>query len=143
MTHESSKINGDQPLSIAIVAGKFNLEITERLIDGAKSYLESQGIAPDSIHTYWVPGAFEIPFACSAISNNASVDGIITLGAVVRGGTPHFEFVAGECARGVREVSIDTGIPIAFGVLTTDTLEQAHQRSDISYIDHDLSLIHI
>ena len=137
MTLESSKINGDQPLSIAIVAGKFNLEITERLVDGAKSYLESQGIAPDSIHTYWVPGAFEIPFACSAIAKNASVDGIVTLGAVVRGGTPHFEFVAGECARGVREVSIDTGIPIAFGVLTTDTLEQAHQRSDISYIDHD------
>ncbi len=137
MTLESLKINGDQPLSIAIVAGKFNLEITERLIDGAKSYLESQGIAPDSIHTYWVPGAFEIPFACSAIAKNASVDGIVTLGAVVRGGTPHFEFVAGECARGVREVSIDTGIPIAFGVLTTDTLEQAHQRSDISYVDHD------
>ena len=137
MTLESLKINGDQPLSIAIVAGKFNLEITERLIDGAKSYLESQGIAPDSIHTYWVRGAFEIPFACSAIAKNASVDGIVTLGAVVRGGTPHFEFVAGECARGVREVSIDTGIPIAFGVLTTDTLEQAHQRSDISYVDHD------
>ena len=137
MTLESSKINGDQPLSIAIVAGKFNLEITERLVDGAISYLESQGIAPDSIHTYWVPGAYEIPFACSAIAKNASVDGIITLGAVVRGGTPHFEFVAGECARGVREVSIETGIPIAFGVLTTDTLEQAHQRSDISYVDHD------
>ena len=137
MTLESLKINGDQPLSIAIVAGKFNLEITERLIDGAKSYLESQGITPDSIRTYWVPGAFEIPFACSAIAKNASVDGIVTLGAVVRGGTPHFEFVAGECARGVREVSIDTGIPIAFGVLTTDTLEQAHQRSDISYVDHD------
>ena len=137
MTLESSKINGDQSLSIAIVAGKFNLEISERLIDGAKSYLESQGIAPDSIHTYWVPGAFEIPFACSAFAKNASVDGIVTLGAVVRGGTPHFEFVAGECARGVREVSIDTGIPIAFGVLTTDTLEQALQRSDVSYIDHD------
>ena len=137
MTLESSKINGDQPLSIAIVAGKFNLEITERLIDGAKSYLESQGVASDSINTYWVPGAFEIPFACSAIAKSTNVDGIITLGAVVRGGTPHFEFVAGECARGVREVSIDTGIPIAFGVLTTDTLEQARQRSDISYIDHD------
>ena len=137
MTTENSESNLDPSLSIAIVAGKFNLEITERLIDGAKSYLESQGVAVDSILTYWVPGAFEIPFAFSAIAMNANVDGTITLGAVVRGGTPHFEFVAGECARGVREVSIDTGIPIAFGVLTTDTLEQALQRSDISYIDHD------
>ena len=137
MTQGNTEIDGGQTLRISIVAGKFNLEITERLIDGAKSYLESQGIAPNSIHTYWVPGAFEIPFAGSAIAKSASVDGIITLGAVVRGGTPHFEFVAGECARGVREVSIDTGIPIAFGVLTTDTLEQAHQRSDISYVDHD------
>ena len=137
MTQENTEIDGGQTLRIAIVAGKFNLEITERLINGAKSYLESQGVASDSINTYWVPGAFEIPFACSTIAKNTNVDGIITLGAVVRGGTPHFEFVAGECARGVREVSIDTGVPIAFGVLTTDTLEQALQRSDVSYIDHD------
>ena len=137
MTKGNAGNNEKQSLRIAIVAGKFNLKITERLIDGAKSYLELQGVGSDSIKTYWVPGAFEIPFACSAIAKNANVDGIITLGAVVRGGTPHFEFVAGECARGVREVSIDTGVPIAFGVLTTDTLEQALQRSDVSYIDHD------
>ena len=137
MTKGNAENNEKQSLRIAIVAGKFNLKITERLIDGAKSYLELQGVGSDSIKTYWVPGAFEIPFACSAIAKNANVDGIITLGAVVRGGTPHFEFVAGECARGVREVSIDTGVPIAFGVLTTDTLEQALQRSDVSYIDHD------
>ena len=137
MTQGNTEIGGGQTLRISIVAGKFNLEITERLINGAKSYLESQGVASDSINTYWVPGAFEIPFACSTIAKNTNVDGIITLGAVVRGGTPHFEFVAGECARGVREVSIDTGVPIAFGVLTTDTLEQALQRSDVSYIDHD------
>ena len=137
MTQGNTEIDGGQTLRISIVAGKFNLEITERLINGAKSYLESQGVASDSINTYWVPGAFVIPFACSTIAKNTNVDGIITLGAVVRGGTPHFEFVAGECARGVREVSIDTGVPIAFGVLTTDTLEQALQRSDVSYVDHD------
>ena len=137
MTQGNTEIDGGQTLRISIVAGKFNLEITERLINGAKSYLESQGVASDSINTYWVPGAVEIPFACSTIAKNTNVDGIITLGAVVRGGTPHFEFVAGECARGVREVSIDTGVPIAFGVLTTDTLEQALQRSDVSYVDHD------
>mgnify|MGYP001318107949 FL=1 len=137
MAQGNTEIDGGQTLRIAIVAGKFNLEITERLINGAKSYLESKGVASDSINTYWVPGAFEIPFACNTIAKNTNVDGIITLGAVVRGGTPHFEFVAGECARGVREVSIDTGVPIAFGVLTTDTLEQALQRSDVSYIDHD------
>ena len=136
MTQGNTEIDGGQTLRISIVAAKFNLEITERLINGAKSYLESQGVASDSINTYWVPGAFEIPFACSTIAKNTNVDGIITLGAVVRGGTPHFEFVAGECARGVREVSIDTGVPIAFGVLTTDTLEQALQRSDVSYVDH-------
>ena len=137
MTQGNTEIDGGQTLRISIVAGKFNLEITERLINGAEPYLESQGVASDSINTYWVPGAFEIPFACSTIAKNTNVDGIITLGAVVRGGTPHFEFVAGECARGVREVSIDTGVPIAFGVLTTDTLEQALQRSDVSYVDHD------
>ena len=76
MTTENSESNLDPSLSIAIVAGKFNLEITERLIDGAKSYLESQGVAVDSILTYWVPGAFEIPFACSAIAKKANVDGI-------------------------------------------------------------------
>jgi 6,7-dimethyl-8-ribityllumazine synthase len=101
------------------------------------AYLNSEGIQEDCIDIHWVPGAFEIPFACNAIAKSNAVDGLITLGAVVRGGTPHFEFVAGECARGVREVSIQTGIPIAFGVLTTDTLEQALQRSDTSYIDHD------
>ena len=100
MTQGNTEIDGGQTLRISIVAGKFNLEITERLINGAKSYLESQGVASDSINTYWVPGAFEIPFACSTIAKNTNVDGIITLGAVVRGGTPHFEFVAGECARG-------------------------------------------
>ena len=137
MTNETGDTPSQMPLRIGIVAGKFNLEITHRLIEGAMTYLDSQGIPEDCIDLHWVPGAFEIPFACSAIAKSKTVNGLITLGAVVRGGTPHFEFVAGECARGVREVSIQTGMPIAFGVLTTDTLEQALQRSDTSYVDHD------
>ncbi|MBT95223.1 MAG: 6,7-dimethyl-8-ribityllumazine synthase [Acidimicrobiaceae bacterium] len=137
MTTENKNTASQIPLRIGIVAGKFNLEITQKLIEGALAYLNSEGIQEDCIDIHWVPGAFEIPFACNAIAKSNAVDGLITLGAVVRGGTPHFEFVAGECARGVREVSIQTGIPIAFGVLTTDTLEQALQRSDTSYIDHD------
>ena len=137
MNDESANNTASRSLRIGIVAGRFNKEVTDRLVEGSVTYLQSQGVGQDSIDMHWVPGAFEIPFACSVIAKNANVDGIITLGAVVRGGTPHFDFVAGECARGVREVSIETGMPIAFGVLTTDNLDQALQRSDISYVDHD------
>tara|TARA_Y100000768_G_scaffold362148_3_gene320734 strand:+ start:130 stop:627 length:498 start_codon:yes stop_codon:yes gene_type:complete len=137
MNDESASSASLKSLRVGIVAGRFNKEVTDRLIEGSVAYLQSQGVAQESVDVHWVPGAFEIPFACSVLAKNANVDGIITLGAVVRGGTPHFDFVAGECARGVREVSIQTGMPIAFGVLTTDNLDQAMQRSDISYIDHD------
>ena len=128
------KSNG---LRIAIVIGRFNEEISMRLLEGARSRLEDLGVATTDINVFWVPGAFEIPFACQEIIRKTSVDAVITLGAVIQGGTPHFDFVAGECIRGIQKVSLSTGTPIALGVLTTDTYEQALERSDTSYVDHD------
>ncbi|HJM28732.1 MAG: 6,7-dimethyl-8-ribityllumazine synthase [Acidimicrobiales bacterium] len=124
-------------LHIAIVIGRFNEEISMRLLDGARSRLEDLGVAVADITVFWVPGAFEIPFACQEVIRNTDVDAVITLGAVVQGGTPHFDFVAGECIRGIQQVSLSTRTPISLGVLTTDTYEQALERSDTSYVDHD------
>ncbi len=124
-------------MKIAVVVGRFNEEISNRLLDGALSQLEELGVIATDILVYWVPGAFEIPFACQEVIEKTDVDAVITLGAVVKGGTPHFDYVAGECVRGVQNVSLSTGTPIALGVLTTDTYEQALERSDTSYVDHD------
>ena len=126
-----------EALRIAIVVGRFNEEISIRLLDGALSRLEDLGVAATSIDVYWVPGAFEIPFACQEVIEKTNVDAVITLGAVVQGGTPHFDYVAGESIRGVQKVSLSTGTPISLGVLTTDTYEQALERSDSNYVDHD------
>ncbi|MBG02355.1 MAG: 6,7-dimethyl-8-ribityllumazine synthase [Acidimicrobiaceae bacterium] len=126
-----------EDLKIGIVVGRFNTEISNRLLDGALSKLTKFGVAAQNISIYWVPGAFEIPFACQQAIEKTNVDAVITLGAVVRGGTPHFDYVAGECVRGVQNVSLSTNTPIALGVLTTDTYEQALERSDTSYVDHD------
>ena len=113
---------------IAIVASSFNPVITDALVDGAKTTLIARGVSESQIEVFRVPGAFEIPLACSwAI--NARATGVIALGCVIRGGTPHFEFVADQVASGVNRVSLDTGVPIAFGVLTTDNLEQAKVRA--------------
>ena len=124
-------------MRIAIVIGRFNAEISNRLLEGALTRLEELGVTAKNTSVYWVPGAFEIPFACQETIEKSSVDALITLGSVVRGGTPHFDFVAGECIRGVQNVSLSTSTPIALGVLTTDTYEQAMERSDTSYVDHD------
>ena len=123
--------------SIAIIVGRFNQEISNRLLDGARNHLKEVGIPDSNISVHWVPGAFEIPFACLQVIENTHVDAVITLGAIVQGGTPHFDFVAGECIRGIQQVSLSTGPPIALGVLTSDTYEQAIERSDTSYVDHD------
>tara|TARA_B110000014_G_C20012778_1_gene525164 strand:+ start:95 stop:568 length:474 start_codon:yes stop_codon:yes gene_type:complete len=126
-----------EDLKIVIVVGRFNTEISNRLLDGALTRLEEFGVATTSTSVYWVPGAFEIPFACQEVIRKGNVDAVIALGSVVRGGTPHFDYVAGECIKGVQNVSLSTSTPIALGVLTTDTYEQALERSDTSYIDHD------
>lgn len=112
-----------------IVAGRFNQFITDRLIDGARDALTRHGIADTDIDVVWVPGAFEIPLAARKLAESGNYQAVITLGAVIRGSTPHFDFVAGECARGVAELNHRLDVPVVFGVLTTDTIEQCIERA--------------
>jgi 6,7-dimethyl-8-ribityllumazine synthase len=116
-------------LRVALVCGRFNDFITERLEAGARRALRRFGVDDASVSVSWVPGAFEIPIAVQRYAQSGEVDAVIALGAVIRGDTPHFDFVAGECASGLQRVQLDTGIPVAFGVLTTDTEEQAMARA--------------
>ena len=128
-------IEGDLTINdkkIAIVAAKFNFFIVEHLISGAKEALLKSGTKEDDIEIFYVPGAFEIPLALKKVVGTGKFDGVVALGAVIRGGTPHFEYVAGECVKGISQISLDSEIPIAFGVLTVDTVEQAIERSGSS-----------
>jgi 6,7-dimethyl-8-ribityllumazine synthase len=114
----------------AIVVSRFNSFVVESLLEGAVDALKRHGSVKDEdITVIRVPGAYEIPVAAKAAAQKKSFDAIVTLGAVIRGGTPHFEYVAGECNKGLAQVSLDFGIPVAFGVLTVDTIEQAIERS--------------
>ena len=112
-----------------IVVTRWNPLILDGLLDGAMQALSSVGITDNQIRVVTVPGAFEIPLACKAAAERSDCDAVIALGAVIRGDTPHFEYVAGECARGIGEVALNSGKPVAFGVLTVDTLAQAEERS--------------
>ncbi len=112
-----------------IVAGRFNSAITERLLAGASDTLRRYGVADRNITVVWVPGAFEIPLAAQAMAQTGDYDGLVAVGAVIRGDTPHFEYVAGECSRGISNVMLEYGIPIGFGVLTVNTVEQAMERA--------------
>ena len=114
-------------LKIGIVASRFNRLITDSLVSGAIDSLKRHGVSDADIVLSWVPGAFEIPFAAKSLLS--SVDAVITLGAVIKGATPHFDFVCSQCANGVQKLSLDSGIPVIFGVLTTDTIEQAIERA--------------
>jgi 6,7-dimethyl-8-ribityllumazine synthase len=116
-------------MSIAVVAGRFNRFIVDQLVAGAADALDRQGIEESRQALVWVPGAFELPLMADQLASSGKYDAVIALGAVVRGGTPHFDFVAGECASGLTRVSLDHGIPVTFGVLTTDTVEQALERA--------------
>lgn len=113
----------------ALVVSRFNGKVVSRLEQGAIETLKRHGVAADNITVVPVPGAFEIPFMAKRLASSESYDAVITLGAVIRGGTPHFEYVAGECARGVAEVAREAGLPVIFGVLTTDDMEQALDRA--------------
>jgi 6,7-dimethyl-8-ribityllumazine synthase len=115
-------------MRIAIVAGRFNDDVTRPLLDGALDALREHGQDPADVPVAWVPGAFEVPLAAQRFAASGEYDAVVCVGAVIRGDTPHFEYVAGECAAGVQRVSLDTGVPIAFGVLTTDDREQAMAR---------------
>ena len=113
-------------MHVAIAVARFNRDITDGLLDGAQRTLEKAGAA--NVDVVWVPGAFELPLVAQRLATGGDVDAVICIGAVVRGDTPHFEYVAGECAAGVARVALDTGIPVIFGVLTVDTREQAFDR---------------
>jgi 6,7-dimethyl-8-ribityllumazine synthase len=116
-------------MSIAVVAGRFNRFIVDQLVSGVQDALNRQGIEESRQALVWVPGAFELPLMAEQLASSGEYDAVIALGAVVRGGTPHFDFVAGECASGLTRVSLDHGIPVTFGVLTTDTVDQALERA--------------
>jgi 6,7-dimethyl-8-ribityllumazine synthase len=113
-------------MRIAIVAGRFNDHITVPLLDGALATLKKAGL--DDVPVHWVPGAFEIPLVAQRLAASGAFDAVVCLGAVIRGDTPHFDYVAGECAAGIMRVALDTGVPVVFGVLTTDDLDQALAR---------------
>jgi 6,7-dimethyl-8-ribityllumazine synthase len=114
---------------VGLVCGRFNDHITARLVEGAENALAVHGVAESDVTTVWVPGAYEIPMAALALLENDLVDTVVCLGAVIRGETSHYDFVAGECARGIQDVQLSTGSPVIFGVLTTENLEQALARS--------------
>jgi 6,7-dimethyl-8-ribityllumazine synthase len=118
-----------QGLRVALVASRFNRLVTDGLLAGAIETLERRGVDNDSITIAWTPGAFELPLAAQRLASSGDHDAVICLGAVIKGGTDHYEHVAGQCAAGISRVSLDTGIPVLFGVLTTETLEQALERS--------------
>lgn len=112
-----------------IVVARFNGFVVEELLSGAVDALKRHGVNENQITVIRVPGAYEMPIATKKAAESGDFDALITLGAVIRGGTPHFDYVAGECASGLSRIALETGIPIAFGVLTTDTIEQAIERS--------------
>ena len=112
-----------------LVVSRWNSFVVERLLEGAVDTLRRHGIRDDQLHIVRVPGAFEIPLACRQIAVKLDCDAIIALGAVIRGDTPHFEYVAGECIKGLTQVKMEYAKPVAFGVLTVDSIEQAIERS--------------
>jgi 6,7-dimethyl-8-ribityllumazine synthase len=116
-------------LKFGIVVSRFNSFISERLLEGALDALIRHGGSDGDIHVARVPGAFEIPLAAKKLACSGKYDAVICLGAVIRGSTPHFDYVASEVSKGVASASLDSGVPIAFGVLTTDTIEQAVERA--------------
>jgi 6,7-dimethyl-8-ribityllumazine synthase len=120
---------GAAGLKVAIVAGRFNAFVVERLIEGAVDALRRSGANEDDITVYRAPGSFEIPYTARLVLEKGGIDALVCLGAVIRGGTPHFEYVADAVAKGVAELARGAKIPVTFGVLTTDTVEQAIDRA--------------
>lgn len=116
-------------VKIGIVAGRFNEFITSKLISGALDGLKRHNVDEDSIEIAWVPGAFEIPLVASEMAKSKKYDAIICLGAVIRGNTSHYDYVCNEVSKGIAHVSLDTGIPVMFGVITTENIEQAIERA--------------
>ena len=118
-----------QGLKFGIVAARFNEFITSKLVSGCEDCLIRHGAAGDDITLAWVPGAYEIPMACKKMAESGKYDAVIALGCVIRGATPHFDYVCAEASKGIAQVSMQTGVPVAFGVLTTENIEQAIERA--------------
>jgi 6,7-dimethyl-8-ribityllumazine synthase len=116
-------------LRVGIVVGRFNEFITSKLLGGAQDALKRHGVSETDVDIAWVPGAFEIPLIAQKMANSKKYDAVITLGTVIRGSTPHFDYVCNEAAKGVSAVALNSGIPVIFGVLTTDSIEQAIERA--------------
>lgn len=125
----TSSVPDGAGVRIGVVCGRFNSPITNRLLDGANRGFAKMGVAANDVVEVWVPGAFEIPFAAQTLLRSGAVDAVIGLGAVIRGETSHYDFVAGECARGLQSVQLTLGAPVVFGVLTTENEQQALDRS--------------
>ncbi len=118
-----------QGARVAIVASRFNAQIVDRLLEGCIERLGEMGVSVDRVAVQHVPGAFELPFAAQLLAQTKQYVAVICVGCVIRGDTPHFDYVAGECARGIMRVSLDESLPVIFGVLTTNTEEQAYART--------------
>ena len=118
-----------EKIRIAIVSSRFNEFITSKLLSGALDTLKRHGVSDDDIETAWVPGAFEIPLAASKMASSGRYDAVIALGAVIRGSTSHYDYVCSEVSKGIAQVSLSSGIPVMFGVITTENIEQAIERA--------------
>jgi 6,7-dimethyl-8-ribityllumazine synthase len=129
MTKEIKGYLDAAPFRFAIVAARFNELISHKLIGAAIDCIERHNGKPEAVTTYWVPGSFEIPLTAKAIAKKGDFDAVICLGAVIRGATPHFDYISAEVSKGVATVGLETGLPVIFGVLTTDTIEQAIERA--------------
>ena len=126
-TYEGSLVA--KSMKVAIVAARFNEFITSKLIGGAMDGLSRHGVQENDVHLAWVPGAFEIPLIASKLAASGKYDAVICLGAVIRGSTSHYDYVCAEVSKGIAQVSLQSQIPVLFGVLTTDTIEQAIERA--------------
>ncbi len=122
------KLNAEG-LKVALVVSRFNDFITEKLLAGAVDTLQRHGVKESGLSVYRVPGSFELPVVAAKVAQAGGVDAVICLGAVIRGGTPHFDYVAGESAKGVAKVAMESKVPVIYGVVTTDTIEQAVERA--------------
>lgn len=116
-------------MRVGVVASRFNRDVTERLLEGALRVLREHGARDEDVTVVWVPGAFEIPLVAKRLAERGDVDAVVCVGAVIRGETAHFEYVAGQCAEGLTRAALDTGVPVVFGVLTVDHREQAFDRT--------------
>ena len=116
-------------LKFGLVVSRFNEFFSQKLLEGAQNALLRHGVSEEDIEVAWTPGSFEIPLIAQKLAQSKKYDAVICLGAVIRGGTPHFDYIAGEVTKGIAKVNLDTGVPVIYGVIATDTLEQAVERS--------------